>query len=69
MTTPMVYRWQQTYDAAVLEMDLAQLPSRVVTALNAIEERLRSCIEYGGVEHLAIVDARKALTTLKAGRR
>jgi predicted fused transcriptional regulator/phosphomethylpyrimidine kinase len=69
MTTPMVYWWQQTYDAAVLEMDLAQVPGRVVTALKAIEERLRSCIEYGGIEHLAIVDARRALATLKAGRR
>jgi hypothetical protein len=69
MTTPMAYWWQQTYDAAVLEMDLAQVPGRVVTALKAIEERLRSCIVYGSIEHLAIVDARRALATLTAGRR
>jgi hypothetical protein len=69
MTTPMIYGWQQTYDAAVLEMDLSQLPGRVATALKAIEERLRSCIEYGGIEHLAIVDARRALATLRTGRR
>jgi hypothetical protein len=69
MTTQTVYWWQQTYDAAVLEMDLAEVPGRVATALKAIEERLRSCIEYGGVEHLAIVDARRALAILKAVRR
>jgi hypothetical protein len=69
MTTPMAYCWQQTYDAAVLEVDLAQVPGRVVTALKAIEERLRSCIEYGGIEHVAIVDARRALATLKAARK
>jgi predicted fused transcriptional regulator/phosphomethylpyrimidine kinase len=69
MTTAKVYWWQQTYDAAVLEMDLAQVPGRVVAALKAIEERLRSCIEYGGIEHLAIVDARRALAALTAERR
>lgn len=69
MTTPTVYWWQQTYDAAVLEMDLAKMPGRVVTALKAIEERMRSCIEYGGVEHLAIVDARRALAMLTTARR
>ncbi len=69
MTTSKTYWWQQTYDSAVLEVDRAQVPGRVVTALKAIEERLRSCIEYGGTEHMAIVDARKALASLGGGRK
>jgi hypothetical protein len=69
MTSPTVYRWQTPYDSAVLEMDLTQIPFRVREALKAIEERLRSCIEYGSPEHRAIEDARRALATLKAKRR
>jgi len=40
MTSPTVYRWQTPYDSAVLEMDLTLIPTRVKTALQAIEERL-----------------------------
>ena len=69
MTSPTVYRWQTTYDSAVLEMDLAQMPDRVKEALKAIDERLRSCIVYGSPEHTAIEGARKALAALKAKRR
>jgi len=50
-------------------MDLARIPIRVKEALSAIEERLRSCIEYGSPEHRAIEDARRALASLKAKRK
>jgi hypothetical protein len=69
MNSPTVYRWQTPYDSAVLEMDLARVPTRVKEALGAIEERLRSCIEYGSTEHRAIEDARRALAALKAKRK
>lgn len=69
MTNPGPYRWQDAFDAAVLEMDLAQLPGRIVEALQTIEERLRSSIIYGSAEHLAIVDARRSLATLIARRK
>jgi hypothetical protein len=65
MTAPTVYRWQATYDSAVLEMDLARMPDRVKDALKAIEERLRSFIVYGSPEHTAIESARKALAALR----
>jgi hypothetical protein len=68
MTIPMTYWWQKTYDAAVLEMDLAKIPARAMEALQAIEERLRSFIVYGGVEHMAIVEARKSLHEMKSKR-
>jgi hypothetical protein len=68
-TIPMTYWWQKAYDAAVLEMDLAKLPGRAMEALQAIEERLRSFIVYGGVEHVAIVEARKSLYEMKSKRR
>jgi hypothetical protein len=60
------YWWQKNYDAAVLEMDSAQLPSRVKDALKSISERLEKCIEYGGVEHQAIVEAGRSLGALKS---
>jgi len=66
MTTLTLYRWQTTYDSAVLETDSARMSDCVKAALTAIEERLRSCIEYGGPEHTAIEEARKGLATLKA---
>ena len=69
MTGPAIYRWQTTYDSAVLEMDPVQMPDRVNEALKAIDERLRSCIVYGSPEHAAIEGARKALATLKTKRR
>ena len=69
MTISSTYWWQKTYADAVLEMDLQQVPGRVVEAQKAIEERLRSCIVYGGLEHVAIVNARKALATLSVKHR
>jgi hypothetical protein len=62
------YRWQRNYDAAVLEMDSAQLPSRVKDALTAIQERLETRIEHGGVGYRAIVEARRSLGMLKSTR-
>jgi hypothetical protein len=69
MNSSTVYRWQTPYDSAVLEADQARIPVRVKEALSAIEERLRSCIEYGSPEHRAIEDARRALVSLKAKRK
>ena len=63
------YWWQKNYDAAVLEMDSAELPSRVTNALKSIAERMETCIVYGGVEHQAIVEARRSLGALKFRRR
>jgi hypothetical protein len=64
MTVSQVYWWQKTYDAAVLEMNSSRLPERVVQAQDAIKERMRSCIVYGSVEHVAITNARRALAIL-----
>jgi hypothetical protein len=50
-------------------MDSAQLPSRVKDALTAIQERLETRIEHGGIEYRAIVEARKWLGMLKSNRR
>jgi hypothetical protein len=69
MNSPATYRWQTPYDSAVLEMDMAQVPARTNEALKAIEERLRSCIEYGSPEHRAIEDARRALAKLSPKKR
>ena len=47
-------------------MNSSRLPERVVEALDAIEERMRSCIVYGSVEHVAIANARRALAILSS---
>jgi hypothetical protein len=54
-----LYRWQQTYLAAICETDNAQLPGRILEARSAIEERLLSPIEAD--ERGAIETAQKAL--------
>lgn len=64
MTELTTYLWQKPYDAAVLEVDRDQLPGRVQHAFSAIEERLRTRIEDGGVEHRALMEARRSLGTL-----
>jgi hypothetical protein len=66
MTISQAYWWQKTYDAAVLELNSSRLPERVVEALAAIEERMRSCIVYGSVEHVEIANARRALAILSS---
>jgi len=69
MTHLTTYGWQSAFDKAVLEMDRAQVPGRVAEALRAIDERLRNSIVHGSNEHMAIVDARRSLSTLNARRR
>jgi hypothetical protein len=53
----------------VLEMDSARLPSRVKDALKSLKERLKKRIDYGGIEHQAIVGAGRSLGALKSARR
>jgi hypothetical protein len=68
MNLPATYSWQTVYLAAVLETDDAAMPTRIYEALAAIEQRLLSPIETGGIEHRAIEDAQRGLLTLKAER-
>jgi hypothetical protein len=63
-----MYLWESAYVCAVLETENAQMPSRIYEALAAIEQRLLSPIELGGVEYRAIEDAQRNLLTLKAER-
>jgi hypothetical protein len=45
--------------------ELGPTSGALVGALGAIEERMQSCIEYGGVEHIAVVNGRRTLAVLK----
>jgi hypothetical protein len=58
-----IYRWQQTYLAAICETDDDQLPARILEARSAIEQRLLSTIEAD--ELTAIKNAQKALEMLQ----
>jgi hypothetical protein len=66
MNIPTTYLWQPVYLDAVLETDNVAMPTRIYEALAAIEQRLLSPIEAGGVEYRAIEDAQRGLLTLKA---
>jgi hypothetical protein len=58
-----IYRWQQTYLAAISETDDGRLPGRILEARSAIEQRLLSPIEAD--ELTAIENAHQALEMLQ----
>jgi hypothetical protein len=68
MNQPGTYSWLPAYMSAVLETDNAAMPTRIYEALAAIEQRLLSPIEAGGIEYREIENAQKGLLTLKAER-
>jgi hypothetical protein len=68
MDNPAVYLWHPAYLSAVLETDNALMPTRIYEALAAIEQRLLSPIEAGGIEHREMENAQRGLLTLRAER-
>ncbi len=61
------YRWQVTYQEAVLETDQAKMPALINAAQKALQDRLAE-IQVYSPEHQAIEEAKRALATLKAER-
>jgi hypothetical protein len=57
--------WRDLYRAAVLELDLQQLPSRVKAAEDAIRARAADNGEISREERIAIEDAMSALSIMK----
>jgi hypothetical protein len=57
--------WRDLYRAAVLELDLHQLPSRVKAAEDAIRARTSNHGEISREERIAIEDAMSALSVMK----
>jgi hypothetical protein len=68
MDIPVTYLWQTVYLAAVLETDNTAMPARIYEALAAIEQRLLSPIDIGGMEYREIENAQRGLLTLKTER-
>jgi len=68
MNDPATYSWQPYYLSAVLETDNAAMPTRIYEALAAIEQRLLSPIEAGGIEYREIENAQRGLLALRAER-
>jgi hypothetical protein len=68
MDIPLTYLWQTVYLAAVLETDNTAMPARIYEALAAIEQRLLSPIDIGGMEYREIENAQRGLLTLKTER-
>jgi hypothetical protein len=60
-----IYLWQSAYNAAVLETDASQRPTRYYEALAAIEERLPSISEKNTEEFRALTAADHAIHSLK----
>jgi hypothetical protein len=68
MNDPTTYSWEPYYLSAVLETDNAEMPTRIYEALAAIEQRLLSPIEAGGIEYKEVENAQRGLLALKAER-
>jgi hypothetical protein len=68
MKEPGTYLWLPAYMTAVLETDNALMPARIYEALAAIEQRLLSPIDTGGMEYREIENAQRGLLRLKAER-
>ena len=62
------YSWYAPYYEAICETDDSLMPSRILEALSAIEERLLSSIELDSEELRAIEDAQTGLKRLKEER-
>jgi hypothetical protein len=64
------YVWQEPYEAAMLETDLAKLKQRIQAAKSSIDDRLQELLmDHGGTaeERLDISDALAALNVLRRG--
>jgi hypothetical protein len=62
------YPWQAPYFIAVCEDNFSLLPMRVKEALKAVEERLKSPVQPGSKEDLALNRAKTGLLALQAGQ-
>jgi hypothetical protein len=62
------HRWQEFYQAAIIETDDGKLPDRLRAAKTAIDDRLHDLqLDHGGTpeERLAISDALAGLNFLR----
>jgi hypothetical protein len=60
-----LYLWHAAYNAAVLETDVSQMPTRYYEALAAIEQRLLSIVDKNTEEFRALTAADHAIHSLK----
>ena len=60
--------WDFLYANALLEPDGNRLPERIAAAKAAINERLKAIAHQDNTEKMALVDALRALQTLRSRR-
>jgi hypothetical protein len=63
-----IYKWYESYKAAVLETDWSKMPERIQAAGAALSQKEReSDLDHGGTpeENQAIADAMRGLTVLR----
>jgi hypothetical protein len=60
-------QWRTSFAAVLFETDKSQIRSRITDALAAIDERLRSVAEVGGVERKSIEIAQRSLASMARG--
>lgn len=56
-----MYSWKASFIAALSEVNAAELPRRILEAVTAIEQRLRSPLEPGSEEHKELRHAQQAI--------
>jgi hypothetical protein len=63
-----IYKWYESYKAALLETDWSKMPERIQAAEAALSQRTREFkLNHGGTpeENHAIADAMRGLTVLR----
>jgi hypothetical protein len=63
-----IYKWYESYKAALLETDWSKMPERIQAAEAALSQREREFdLDHGGTpeENQAIADAMRGLTVLR----
>jgi hypothetical protein len=68
MSTPEQKKWLVLYKAALLESDLQKMPSRIVLAGRALQERLRKLQGSGG-HYGEKIEIEYAIKNLKVAER
>jgi hypothetical protein len=61
------YPWQIPYFKTLYETDFSVLPIRVKEALEAVDQRLKSPVEPGSAEELALKRAKTGLLAMQTG--
>jgi hypothetical protein len=65
MNSLVLCQWRTSFADVLFETDQVRFKSRIADASSAIDERLQSAAEVGGIERISIETARRSLAALE----